>query len=74
MRLSGLDSPNIVLSIQIPLSKTMYLTDVTVKQNGKVTITVRSVVSKDGKTITDNVDGVDVKGVKFYVVEVFEKQ
>jgi hypothetical protein len=48
--------------------------DVTVKQNGKVTITVRSVVSKDGKTITDNVDGVDAKGVKFHVVEVFEKQ
>ena len=29
-----------------------YRNDVTVKQNGKVTATIRSVVSKDGKTMT----------------------
>ena len=48
--------------------------DVTVKQNGKVTITVRSVVSKDGKTLNNTVDGVNEKGEKFHGVEVLEKQ
>ena len=48
--------------------------DVTVKQNGKVTVTVRSVVAKDRKTMTNTVDGVDEKGVKFHEVEVLEKQ
>lgn len=48
--------------------------DVTVKQSGKVTVTVRSVVSKDGKTMTDTVDGVNEKGQKFHEVEVLEKQ
>jgi hypothetical protein len=48
--------------------------DVTVKQNGKVTVTVRSVVSKDGKTMTNTVDGVTEKGEKFHEVEVLEKQ
>ncbi|MGH9632983.1 MAG: hypothetical protein ACRD7E_32165 [Bryobacteraceae bacterium] len=48
--------------------------DVTVKQNGKVTVTVRSVVSKDGKTMTNTVKGVNEKGEKFHQVEVLEKQ
>ena len=48
--------------------------DVTVKRDGKVTVTIRSVVSKDGKTITNTVDGVDEKGEKFHAVEVLEKQ
>jgi len=48
--------------------------DVTVKQNGKVTVTVRSVVSKDGRTMTNTVDGVTEKGEKFHEVEVLEKQ
>jgi hypothetical protein len=39
--------------------------DVTVKQNGKVTVTVRSVVSKDGKTMTNTVDGVTEKEKSF---------
>jgi hypothetical protein len=47
--------------------------DVTVKQNGKVTVTVRSVVSKDGRTMTNTVDGVNEKGEKFHEVEVLEK-
>jgi hypothetical protein len=48
--------------------------DVTVKQNGKVTVTVRSVVSKDGRTMTNTVDGVNEKGEKFHEVEILEKQ
>ena len=48
--------------------------DVTVKRDGKVTVTIRSVVSKDGKTMTNTVDGVDEKGVKVHAVEIFEKQ
>ena len=35
---------------------------------------MRSVVSKDGKTMTNTVDGVDEKGVKFHEVEVLEKR
>ena len=50
-----------------------YRSDVTVKQNGKVT-TIRSVVSKDGKTMTDTMDGVNEKGQKVHGVEVFDKQ
>ena len=51
-----------------------YRNDVTGKQNGKVTVTVRSVVSKDGKTMTNTVNGVNEKGEKFHEVEVLEKQ
>jgi hypothetical protein len=51
-----------------------YRDDVTVKQNGKVTTTVRSVVSKDGKTMTNTLDGVNEKGEKFHAIEVLEKQ
>ena len=38
--------------------------DVTVKQNGKVTATIRSVVSKDGKTMTNTLEGVNEKKEK----------
>lgn len=51
-----------------------YRNDVTVKQNGKVTVTVRSVVSKDGKIMTNTVDGVNEKGEKFHQTEILEKQ
>ena len=51
-----------------------YRNDVTVKQNGKVTVTVRSVVSKDGKTMTNTIDGVNEKGEKLDAIEVLEKQ
>jgi hypothetical protein len=51
-----------------------YRSDITVKQDGKVVLTVRSVVSKDGKTMTDTVDGVNEKGEKIHEIEVFEKQ
>jgi hypothetical protein len=48
--------------------------DVTVKQNGKVIANIRSIVSKDGKTMTNTIDGVDEKGVKYHAVEVLDKQ
>jgi hypothetical protein len=48
--------------------------DVTIKQNGKVTVTVRSEVSKDGATMTNTVNGVNDKGEKFHEVEILEKQ
>ena len=47
---------------------------VAVKRNGKITATIRSVVSKDGKTMTNTIDGVDEKEVKIHEVEVLEKQ
>ncbi len=70
-------------SVQVPNGPPMTIAvkrvgdhrnDVTVKQNGKVTITVRSVVSQDGRTMTNTVDGVNEKGEKFHEVEVLEKQ
>lgn len=51
-----------------------YQSDVTIKRDGKVMITVRSEVSKDGKTMTNTVDGVNEDGVKVHEVEVLEKQ
>jgi hypothetical protein len=51
-----------------------YTNAVTIKQGGKVITTVRSVVSKDGKTMTNTLDGVDEKGRKVHGVEVLEKQ
>jgi hypothetical protein len=48
--------------------------DVTVKQNGKVTATIRSVVSKDGKTMTNTLEGVNEKGEKVHEIEVLDKQ
>ena len=47
---------------------------VTVKQNGKVTVKVISVVSKDGKTMTNSIDGVNEKGEKSHQLEFLEKQ
>jgi hypothetical protein len=51
-----------------------YHNDVTVKRNGEVAVTIRSVVSKDGRTMTNTVQGVNEKGETFHVVEVLEKQ
>jgi hypothetical protein len=48
--------------------------NVTVKVNGKVVSSGRSVVSKDGKTMTASFKGEDPKGRKFDNVEVYEKQ
>ena len=44
--------------------------DITVKRNGKVMISVQSVVSKDGNTMINTADGWTQKGEKFHQVEV----
>ena len=48
--------------------------DVNVTVNGKLMASGRSVVSKDGKTMTSHFKGEDPKGRKFDNVEVMEKQ
>jgi hypothetical protein len=48
--------------------------DVTVKQKGEVMMKIRSVVSQDGTTMTNTIDGVNPKGEKVHRVDVFEKQ
>ena len=47
---------------------------VTVEVGGKKVLTIRSVLSKDGKTMTNVGDGVNLKGEKTHFVEVLEKQ
>lgn len=47
---------------------------VRIKVDGKVTENDKSSISKDGKTITDVDDGVNMKGEKFHNVEIFDKQ
>jgi hypothetical protein len=44
------------------------------KQGGKYHSTVRTVVSKDGKTMTANTKGTDAEGKAFTARAVFEKQ
>jgi hypothetical protein len=46
----------------------------TVKKNGKVTVTARSVVSADGKSRTTTAVGTTPKGKKFKNVVVYDKQ
>jgi hypothetical protein len=48
--------------------------DIIVKVNGKLVVSGKSVVSKDGKTMTGSFKGEDVKGRKFDNVEVYDKQ
>ncbi len=48
--------------------------EVTVKKNGKVTATVRTVLSAEGKTRTSTVTGTTAKGKKFRNVAVYDKQ
>ena len=47
---------------------------VTVKKNGKVTATARTVISADGKRRTAAVSGTMPKGKKFKNVVVYDKQ
>ena len=49
-------------------------TEATLKKNGKVVQTTRSVISTDGKTRTQTVSGVDAKGQKLNNVVVFDRQ
>ena len=48
--------------------------EVTVKKNGKVTVTSRTVVSADGKTHTANVTGTTPNGKKFKNVVIYDRQ
>jgi hypothetical protein len=48
--------------------------ELTVKKNGKVTVTGRTVVSGDGKSRTSTVSGTTPKGKKFKNVVVYDKQ
>jgi hypothetical protein len=48
--------------------------EVTVKKNGKTTVTARSVVSADGKSRSASVTGMTPKGKKFKNVAVYDKQ
>jgi hypothetical protein len=48
--------------------------EVTIRKNGKVTGTARSVVSADGKSRTSTVNGTTPKGKKFKNVAVYDKQ
>jgi hypothetical protein len=48
--------------------------ELTVKKNGKVTVTGRTAVSVDGKSRTSTVSGTTPKGKKFKNVVVYDKQ
>jgi hypothetical protein len=52
-------------------ANTMYLTRL---QNGKQVIALRSVISKDGKTMQNKTRGIDADGKPFERVTVFERQ
>jgi hypothetical protein len=51
-----------------------YTNAVTVKQQGKVINNIRSVVSKNGKKMTNSMIGTNEKGQKIRDVEVLDKQ
>jgi hypothetical protein len=51
-----------------------YTTDGTTTQDGKVIQTVHTVVSKDGKTLTRTVKGIDAQGNPVDRVEVYDRQ
>jgi hypothetical protein len=51
-----------------------HTNSVTVKRDGKVVMTIRSVVSKDGRTMTNTAKGQDEKGQPFEAVEVMDRQ
>lgn len=44
------------------------------KTNGKVTLTTRYVVSRDGKTLTASASGLGAEGAKFTNVSVYDRQ
>jgi hypothetical protein len=48
--------------------------EVTVKKGGKVTVTVRTMVSADGKSRTSTMSGTTPKGKKFKNIAVYDKQ
>jgi hypothetical protein len=46
----------------------------TVLHNGKQVRVIHSVISKDGKTLSDSAKGTDAKGKPYEALEVFDKQ
>jgi hypothetical protein len=66
-------SPGVVTSVSVK-KITDRVVDVTIKGDGKVIDRIRSVVSKDGRTLTNTEIGVNEKGQKSNNVEVFDKQ
>ena len=48
--------------------------EVMIEAGGKKALTIKSVLSKDGKTMRNVADGVNPKGEKIHSDEVFEKQ
>jgi hypothetical protein len=44
------------------------------KKSGKVTVTAKVSVSKDGKVLTVTQDGTDAKGAKVHMVTVYDRQ
>ena len=51
-----------------------HTVQITLKKSGKVLTTARRVLSKDGKTMTLTITGVNAKGQKVKNIAVFEKQ
>ena len=51
-----------------------YTTVTTNKKAGKITTTIRSVVSRDGKTLTTTTTGTNATGAKINNVRVWDKQ
>jgi hypothetical protein len=67
------NGPTAVLAIKMLNDHAVYVTQKR-KMGGPVVVWDHSVVSADGKTLTTAVDGLDDKGGKFHIVEVFDKQ
>jgi hypothetical protein len=70
-KIEGPDGSSVMVAVKKINDHTL---DVKVTQNGKLLQTVKAVVSKDGKTMTNTVKGEDPKGRKLDMVEVLEKQ
>jgi hypothetical protein len=53
-----------------------YVTDGTMTKAGKMVRTIHSVISRDGKSMTQTVKGTDVQGkrISASLIEIFEKQ
>ncbi len=54
--------------------KSEYTLELTIKKDGKVTVTGHIVVSADGKTRTVTTKGTDAEGKKFESMAVYDKQ
>jgi hypothetical protein len=65
------EKPEVQVSVTV---KDPHHLSVKIKVDGKLVEDDRSSISKDGKTLTDVDDGVNMKGEKVHNVEVFERQ